>query len=150
MIPGMKQFVIAVFPMLLLARVTSVSADEVKNIEQITKIEREWSESFVKHDASVPQRVEAEDFTMVDPDGKLLNKAEDIKNMTGDVVFTASKVDDLKVRIFGDTAVAVGVSSVKGHDKKNDISGQYPWTDTFVKQNGEWRAVASQVTFVKK
>jgi hypothetical protein len=45
---------------------------------------------------------------------------------------------------------AVGVSSVKGHDKKNDISGQYRWTDTFVKQNGEWRAVASQVTFVKK
>ena len=150
MIPGMKQFVIAVFPMLLLARVTSVSADEAKDIKQITKIEREWSESFVKCDASVPQRVEAEDFTIVDPDGKLLNKAEDIQSMTGDVVLTASKVDDLKVRIFGDTAVAVGVSSVKGHDKKNDISGQYRWTDTFVKQNGEWRAVASQVTFVKK
>jgi len=146
----MKQFVIAVIPTLLLACVTSVSADEAKDIEQITNIEREWSESFVKHDASVPQRVEAEDFTMVDPDGKLLNKAEDIKNMTGDVVLTASKVDDLKVRIFGDAAVAVGVSSVKGHDKKNDISGQYRWTDTFVKQNGEWRAVASQVTFVKK
>jgi ketosteroid isomerase-like protein len=150
MILGMKQFLIAVFPMLLLARVTSVSADEAKDIEQITKIEREWSESFVKRDSSVPQQVEAEDFTMVDPDGKLLNKGEDIKNMTGDVVFTASKVDDLKVRIFGDAAVAVGVSSVKGHDKKNDISGQYRWTDTFVKQNGEWRAVASQVTFVKK
>ena len=45
---------------------------------------------------------------------------------------------------------AVGVSSVKGHDKKNDISGQYRGTDTFVKQNGEWRPVASQVTFVKK
>jgi ketosteroid isomerase-like protein len=86
----------------------------------------------------------------VDPDGKLLNKAEDIQSMTGDVVLTASKVDDLKVRIFGDTAVAVGVSSVKGRDKKNDISGQYRWTDTFVKQNGGWRAVASQVTFVKK
>ena len=64
MIPGMKQFVIAVFPMLLLARVTSVSADEAKDIEQITKIERDWSESFVKRDSSVPQRVEAEDFTM--------------------------------------------------------------------------------------
>ena len=72
---------------------------------------------------------------MVDPDGKLLNKAEDIKNMTGDVVITASKVDDLKVGIFGDTAVA---------------AGQCRWTDTFEKQNGEWRAVASQVTFVKK
>jgi ketosteroid isomerase-like protein len=65
------------------------------------------------------------------------------------VVLTASKVDNLKVRIFGDTAVAVGVSSVKGRDKKNDISGQYRWTDTFVKQNGGWRAVASQVTFAK-
>ncbi len=92
MIPGMKQFVIGVLPMLLLACVTSVSADEAKDIERITKIEREWSESFVKHDASVPQRVEAEDFTMVDPDGKLLNKAEDIKNMTGDVVFIASTI----------------------------------------------------------
>jgi hypothetical protein len=34
--------------------------------------------------------------------------------------------------------------------KQEDLSGQYSWTDVFVKQNGQWKAVAAQVTMVAK
>jgi hypothetical protein len=43
-------------------------------------------------------------------------------------------------------AIVVGQGSIKAHTKTQDLSGQYMWTDTFVKMRGEWKAVASQVT----
>src|SRR5213594_1737734 len=56
------------------------------------------------------------------------------------------KIDDLKVRFYGDMAIVVGQGSIKAHTKTQDLSGKYVWTDTFVKQRGAWTAVASQVT----
>ena len=73
-----------------------------------------------------------------------------MKSMTGDTVFTDFKIDDLKVRFYGDTGIVAGQGSIKAHTKTQDLSGKYVWTDTFVKQNGEWKAVASQVTRVAK
>jgi len=32
----------------------------------------------------------------------------------------------------------------------NLLGGKFVWTDTFTKQNGEWKVVASQVTPVLK
>ena len=69
-----------------------------------------------------------------------------VKHESDDATFTEFNIDDLKVRLFGDTAVVVGQGSIKAHTKMQDLSGQYVWTDTFVKMRGEWKAVASQVT----
>jgi ketosteroid isomerase-like protein len=116
----------------------------------LIKIQREWAEARVKGDSSYTQRLETEDFTVVWFDGRIVNKQEDMKSMTGDTVFTDFKIDDLKVRFYGDTGIVVGQGSIEAHTKTQDLSGKYVWTDTFVKQNGEWRAVASQVTRVAK
>jgi ketosteroid isomerase-like protein len=56
----------------------------------------------------------------------------------------------IKGAVLGDTGIVVGQGSIKAHTKDGDLSGKYVWTDTFVKQNGEWKAVASQVTPVAK
>ena len=67
-----------------------------------------------------------------------------------DVTFTEFNIGDLQVRFYGDTAIVVAQGSLKAHAKNQDLSGKYVWTDTFVKQDGEWKAVASQVTPVLK
>ena len=81
------------------------------------------------------------------PDGSIVNKREDLKSMTGDLVFTEFKIDDLQVRLYGDTGIVVGKGAIGAHEgKQNLLSGKFVWTDTFVKQHGEWKVVASQVT----
>jgi len=118
--------------------------------QALIKMQREWAEARVKGDSSYTHRLETEDFTVVWFDGRIVNKQEDMKSMTGDTVFTDFKIDDLKVRFYGDTGIVVGQGSIKAHTKAQDLSGKYVWTDTFVKRNGEWKAVASQVTQVAK
>src|SRR5438067_11803064 len=111
----------------------------------LIKIQREWAEARVKGDSSYTHRLETEDFTVVWFDGRIVNKQEDMKSMTGDTVVADLEVDDLQVRFDGDTGIVVGQASIKAHTKSQDLSGNYVWTDTFVKHNGEWKAGASDV-----
>jgi hypothetical protein len=56
----------------------------------------------------------------------------------------------MTVRIFGNTAVVTGSDTEKSMENGKDTTGKYVWTDVFVKQNGKWRAVASQSTKLPK
>jgi ketosteroid isomerase-like protein len=119
--------------------------------QALIKIQHDWAEARIKGDSSYTKQLEAENCTVVWPDGSIVNKREDLKSMTGDVVFTEFKVDDLKVRLYGDTGIIVGQGRIKAHEgKQNLLGGKFVWTDTFVKQHGAWKVVASQVTPVLK
>jgi ketosteroid isomerase-like protein len=113
----------------------------------LIKIQHDWADARLKRDSSFPKRIEAEDFTVVWFDGRIVNKKEDVKSyQSNDAVFGEFKIDDLKVRFYGDTAIVIGQGSIKAHTKTQDLLGRYVWTDTFVKLSGGWKAVASQVT----
>ena len=115
--------------------------------QTLIKIQHEWAEARLKRDSSFPQRIEADDFTVVWFNGTIVSKEEDLKSYEStDTVFTDFKIDDLKVRFYGDMAIVVGQGSIKAQTKTQDLGGKYVWTDTFVKQRGAWTAVASQVT----
>jgi ketosteroid isomerase-like protein len=101
----------------------------------------------MKGDTSYTRRLEAENCTVVWPDGSIVNKRKDLKSMTGDIVFTEFKINDLQVRFYGDTGIVVDQGTIRVHEgKQNLLSGKFVWTDTFVKQHGEWMVVASQLT----
>jgi Ketosteroid isomerase homolog len=65
---------------------------------------------------------------------------------SGDLKIESSTNEDMKVQVHGDTAVVTYRSTDKGNYKGNDLSGQYRWTDVFVKRNGRWQIVAGQGT----
>ena len=113
------------------------------------KIQHEWAEARVKGDSSYTRQLESEDCTLVWPDGRIVNKQGDLQSMTGDIVFSEFKIHDLQVRIYGDTGIVLGEGIIKAHKGKQDLlSGKFVWTDTFVKQGGQWKVVASQITSV--
>ena len=121
--------------------------DHSQDEQALMKIQHEWAEARVKGDSSYTRRIEAEDCTIVWPDGRIVNKREDLQTMTGDIVFTEFKIDDLQVRLYGDTGIVVGEGMIKAHKGKQVLlGGKFVWTDTFVKQGGQWKVVASQIT----
>lgn len=56
----------------------------------------------------------------------------------------------MKVRVFGNTAVAVGSDTEKSTNHGKDSSGRYAWMDVFVRRNGLWEAVVSESTKIAK
>jgi ketosteroid isomerase-like protein len=115
--------------------------------QALISIQHEWAQARIKRDTSYIRRLEAEDCTIVWPDGKIVNKSADLQTMTSDIVFTQFKLDDVRTRLYGDTGIVVGQGIIRAKKGKQDLlDGKFVWTDTFVKQSGEWKVVASQIT----
>jgi len=116
--------------------------------QALIKIQHEWAEARVKGDSSYTRRLETEDCTIVWPDGSIVNKRADLESMT-DIAFSEFKIQNLQVRLYGDTGIVVGEGMIKARKAKQDLlGGKFVWTDTFVKQGGQWKVVASQITSV--
>jgi ketosteroid isomerase-like protein len=121
--------------------------DHSQDAQALMKIQHEWAEARVKGDSSYTRRIEADDCTIVWPDGRIVNKRADLESMTGDIVFSEFKIQNLQVRLYGETGIVLGEGVIKARKGKQDLlSGKFVWTDTFVKQGGPWKVVASQIT----
>jgi len=119
--------------------------------DQIKEHEQNWAQATIKEGAAAVDQYEADDIIDTDPSGRVTDKAQDKMDLSsGDLKFQSIEVSDLKVHVYGNTAVAAGTSTTKGTYKGQDISGKYRFTDTWVKRNGKWQAVASQSTKIQR
>ncbi|MEJ7914108.1 MAG: nuclear transport factor 2 family protein [Chitinophagaceae bacterium] len=122
-------------------------ASNANDEEAIRQIERELLDALLKGDASANERHQAANYVFTGPDGTLIDKAKGIADIkSGDLKFESSVMDDIKVHLYGNTAVFTCRTTDKGKYKTFDLSGQYRWTDTFTKQNGRWQIVAGHGT----
>jgi ketosteroid isomerase-like protein len=110
----------------------------------IMESERQWAESVANGDASVVQRILADDFLGVDPDGSFYEKAKMIAGTReAPKEFISNHLNDVKVRFLGDTAVAQGNESWVRRTV-TPLNGRFVWTDTWLRRNGKWQIVASE------
>src|SRR5271170_3644602 len=91
------------------------------------------------------RKVLAEDWTRGDSDGTYYTKAQLLKLMADTKNFktNSEKLSELKVRVYGNTAVATYKDTydimIMGEHRAHTIIA----TDTFAKMGDEWRQVAS-------
>jgi len=129
-----------------LANDHSVMRDHSEDEQSLMKIQHEWAEARVKGDSSYTRRIEADDCTIVWPNGRIVNKRGDLRSMT-DIEFSEFTIENLHVRLYGDTGIVVGEGIIKAHKRNQDLLREkFFWTDTFVKADGAWKVIASQIT----
>jgi uncharacterized protein (TIGR02246 family) len=119
---------------------------------ELKAIEEQWLEAYIKGDAAFIKNVEAEDYSIVEPDGTVTTKAQDIKAVTDKkFVLKSATMSDFKCRMLGDNnAVVTATLKMSGTDDGTEFSGDYRAIDVFEKKDGKWLAVASQITKVQK
>jgi ketosteroid isomerase-like protein len=144
----MKRFAIAVGVAVLVFGVAVLAKTQTASVEQeLLKLENEWAKSVVKLDLAFMERILADDYTWTDPEGNIHTKAEEIASIkSGQGVVTSCVSDDVKVRVYGDAAVVTGLTTQKGMVEGKEVSGQFRWTDTWVKIAGRWQCVADHVS----
>jgi ketosteroid isomerase-like protein len=135
---------------LILATALSVSAQQSTTTNTdaeryIRDSESQWAEAVANGVVSAVKRILADDFIGVDAgDGHLYPKTEAISWIRDNhTEFAFNHLDEVKVRFFGNTAVAQGSESWErrtGEPRR----GRFVWTDTWVLRNGQWQIVAAE------
>jgi ketosteroid isomerase-like protein len=112
--------------------------------QYIVESERQWAESVATGDTAAVERILADDFLGVDPKGKLYTKAEMVADTRGaPKVYVSNHLNEVKVRFYGDTAVAQGSESWEQRTGTPEY-GRFVWTDTWLRRNGKWQIVAAE------
>lgn len=62
------------------------------------------------------------------------------------VAASPQEQEAMTARVYGDTAVVQGITSLKGRSGGKPFAVDVRFTDTLVRVNGQWRIVVSHVT----
>ena len=119
---------------------------------ELKAVEQQWLDAYMKSDPAFIKNLEAEDYSIIEPDGAVSTKAQDVKSTTDKTfVLKSATMSDFKCRMLGDNAAVVTcMLKMSGTEDGKDFSGDYRGTDVFEKKAGKWMAVASQLTKVAK
>jgi Domain of unknown function (DUF4440) len=90
--------------------------------------ERQWAESVATGDTSAIERILADDFLGVDPQGRLYTKQQMIdETRNAPKYFVSNRLNDVKVRFYRRTAVAQGSENWEKHSgERGRSSGPTP------------------------
>ena len=144
----MNRRVIACVGGALVCFLYGVKAQETSTREPeryIKESERQWAESVANGDATVVERILADDYVGVDPDGGFYDKGKMVSGTReAPKEFISNHLNDVKIRFFGDnTAVAQGSESWVRRTG-SPLRGRFVWTDTWIRRNGKWQIVAAE------
>jgi ketosteroid isomerase-like protein len=147
-----KSFLAILFAIGLLMSVSlNGQSTQNKDVEkQLIALSEESRQAALKGDASWLETHTTDDFTSLDPAGKLTSKIEMVQlRKSGAIKYESIEVLHRDARVYGETAIVIGRSKVKAHFTSGDFAGESWLTQVWVKQNGAWKLAASQSTGVR-
>jgi ketosteroid isomerase-like protein len=120
--------------------------------EELLNLENEFARAVASNDADALDRLLADDWVIVEPDGGMIDKARFLGVIrSGALSHESMESTDLRVRVYGYTALVTALTTSKGKFMGQDFSSCERATDIFVKQSGRWQCVFTQLTrFSKK
>lgn len=117
--------------------------------DQLKKIETERAAAVVRGDVAALESETSDDYTLINMNGQMSDKSQMLNGFkSGESKLTADDLSDMKVHVYGDTAVITGKAETKGTMGGKDATGQVMFTRVYVKKEGRWQAVALQQTRV--
>lgn len=109
----------------------------------LMQLNQEYVEAFMSADVEWYQEHLTDDFEVIESDGSTLNKAEFLSNTAKGPDVAEYKLQDVKVRIFGDVALVRATGLWTG---RNGFQGLSRYTDVYLRTGNGWKATSAQIT----
>ena len=134
----MRKFLF-VMGLLVAAPMFAAVADEVKAAEN------EWLTGITKNDFRKLEQVLADDLMYLHSTGVMDSKASYVKSLqSGKQKYVAGKINDLKIRVYGQTAVINGDANFDFVTDGKPGNAHLKYTHVFVKGSKGWQLVSHQ------
>ena len=157
----MKQILIVVALVILGCVVASAQTTPEKPHENgeteqvILRLENEGREATLKNDIEANNRLLADNWLNINPDGSITTKAKLLELLKdGSFKIMSIENDEVMVRVYGeggDAAVVTGRSTTKRAGPGGEVlARQVRFTRVYAKSKGQWRVVSAHNTLIAK
>jgi ketosteroid isomerase-like protein len=114
---------------------------------EIRSIEAQRFQAMSAGDIPALERLLSADLVYTHASGWRQSKAEFLASIrSGEMQYHSLKPDNVKVHIYGNTAVVTGAVSIKAKAKGQELDIELVYLEVFAKQAGRWQLVAWQST----
>jgi ketosteroid isomerase-like protein len=137
------------FVAVLLIGCVSFAGNKRDQVSILKQLDQERIQAQIGADAAALDRLYAEDFIGIGPSGTVRTKAQVIADFTsGSLTFQSITTDDVQWRVYEDTAVETGRSTMDGQDKAKVVPRDNRFTRVWVKRQGRWQLVANHYSLL--
>jgi ketosteroid isomerase-like protein len=150
----MKKCVLFMISMMLPAILPAAAArpepQHLRSVElEIKSLEARRFQALTEADVPTPESLLSDDLVYTHATGWRQTKAEFLASVrAGEIQYHSFTSADVKVRVYGSTAVVTGRASVKARAKGQELNVELLFLEAFVKQDDRWQLVAWQPTRV--
>jgi ketosteroid isomerase-like protein len=118
---------------------------------ELSRICRQWDQAIVANDVSAIGKFMAEDWVILGTEGGMTSKPNFLKLIeSGDLQHNAMEFKDIRVVVYGNSAVVTSKGTSSGTYKGQPFS-YYEWsTNVFINNKGEWSCVYTMLTPAEK
>jgi hypothetical protein len=143
----MKPFCYTLLILLIFGAATfaQTQSKQSKVEAELMQLERDIGAANIRRDKAFFERVEADEFIFTDSGGGITMKAEDVASLdkpAGEFKLVSYDVDEMKVFVYGKTAVVTGRVTTVSRGKDREVTNKSRFTDVFVRRDGRWQIVA--------
>ena len=132
-----------------LAGFAAVRGQGVNDEQAVRAVFKEMVDADLTGNADELERNTREDFTVTRDNGVVRSRAETLDGIrSGATKFSRFDVSDLRVRVYGETALVTFTVAIKGSRAGQEFSGRFREVRLFVKRDGKWKAEFLQRTAI--
>ena len=128
-------------------------APDTAELAKLSRINAQFIKNFLKQDAASHDKIIHNDFVCIESTGQIIPREVYLKNWATDFEnsgYSSFNYEDEVIRIFGNIAL-VRAKTVYTRNEQGKITKGYTiYTDTYLKENNEWKCIQVQITPVKK
>ncbi len=145
----MKRTIIAL--LITAAAVPLLAQIKSTGTQEILKLEGEFGRAMIKNDPEAIGRLLDDDWIIIDPDGGIIDRARFLAVIrSGSLSHEVMDSRDVRVRIYGNSAAVTALTTTTGKFSGQEFNTEERSTDLWVKKNGQWMCVLSQLTRISK
>ena len=121
-------------------------ASERDDIAAILQAEREICAAFEREDANWLEEHLDPTFTLTSSTGKVTTAVQEVADLRGGTQYDVFRNRGTKIRLYGDAAVATGITRVEGKSDGQPYALEFQFTDTYIRKPRGWVMVASHAS----
>ena len=115
--------------------------------QQVLHVSQAYDSVTLRQDAVAGDRLLADEYISTLPEGYVLNKAQALAGLrSGNLRFTTGGSHDVRVKVYGQTAVVTGRWTEQGTYRGKPFNDNERFTTVFVRRRGRWQIVAEHLS----